>query len=223
MPVGESIDKVLLAHVDRVWTAEREHAERYAARVRMIAPLCAAMLGLMLASVTRPEIAAKLAGLHGPYAEFVKYLFFLSVYVAASYLMRSTVRLLFSVQGATGVQWSALIIAYIVCVPLLIVDLPFLLLRWATGDLKSDRDATYASMRMDLQKREILKFRPGKDNPDAWPLDHWNVLVRVHNASVDLKSKNLQERRRLRTAEHDMARGVIILVIAIALYIFAII
>jgi hypothetical protein len=203
-----------------MWVAERENAERFAARVRMIAPLCIAILGVLVASAVRKETLEVFENLPEVCRREGKGVFLACVALSALSLARATLRLLFAVRGATGTQVAVLLVVNLVALPLAPVDAFFWLLRRISGDHRRDHLAVFASDNLTMRAKELLARKPGMESP--FPQPHWRALIRTYNAAVYLRNQNRYERQRLRTAEHDLGRGIILLVLALGFYAAAI-
>ncbi len=211
-----TVDSVMLAHADRLWAAERENAERFAARVRMVVPLCTAVLALLLAATLKTEVLATFDGKSASSGMLAKGAFLGAVVLAVMYLSRAVLRLLFAVRGATGSQRSILIVMNLMMLPLLVTDTAFVLIGLLFGGWRREKLSRFASQELDIRKSDLEKLSRVLSKPQK------GLFFAVYKAAMRLREQNLNERQRIRTAERDLARGIIGVVVAILVYVQAI-
>lgn len=211
-----TLESVLLAHADRLWAAERENAERFAARVRMVVPLCTAVLALLLAATLKTEVLETFDGKSAASGKIAKVAFLGAVVLAVMYLSRSVLRLLFAVRGATGSQRSILIVMNLITLPLLATDTVFLMIGLLFGGWRREQLSRFASQELDIRKPDLDNLARVLTKPQK------GLFFGVYKAAMRLRVQNLNERQRIRTAERDLARGIIGVVVAILVYVQAI-
>lgn len=211
-----AIDNLLLAHADRLWAAERENAERFAARVRMVVPLCTAVLALLLAATLKTEVLQVFDGKSTASGNEAKIGFLVAVVLGVMYLSRAVLRLLFAVRGATGSQRSILVIMNLITLPLLATDTAFLIVGLMFGGWRREKLSRFASQELDIRKADLANLARVLTKPQK------GLFFGVYKAAMRLREQNLNERQRIRTAERDLARGIIGVVLAILVYVQAI-
>ncbi|MBX3315560.1 MAG: hypothetical protein KF902_01710 [Phycisphaeraceae bacterium] len=214
--VAGTLEAVMLAHADRLWAAERENAERFAARVRMVVPLCTAVLALLLAATLKTEVLNVFDGQSIATGKAAKIAFLGAVVLGMMYLSRSVLRLLFAVRGAMGSQRSIMIVMNLVTLPLLATDMAFLLIGLACGGWRREKLSRFASQELDIRKQDLDQLASVLGKPQK------GLFFGVYKAAMRLREQNLNERQRIRTAERDLARGIIGVVVAILVYVQAI-
>jgi hypothetical protein len=182
----------------------------------MVVPLCTAVLALLLAATLKTEVLNIFDEGSAASGKSAKIVFLISVVLGVMYLSRAVLRLLFAVRGAKGSQRAILVVMNLVTLPLLATDTAFLILGLPFGGWRREQLSRFASQELDVRKQDLDKLARTLSKPQK------GLFFGVYKAAMRLREQNLNERQRIRTAERDLARGIIGVVVAILVYVQAI-
>lgn len=241
-PQTDTCDRVLISHADRMWIAERENAERFAARVRMVVPLATTVLGILLAGTTQALVADRFRRVAT--GEQVRWIFLVTVLISVLYLSRCIVALLFAVKGPTGGMKSQMSLLFfglsVVAIPseMLLWQGPEMLIVWSGSCIAVWRRRgpqprpfwrLVKRIRQFRERRkhhlesfasQLLELSPSvRMASQVLPEPYFSVYMCTFDAALKLRAANHQERQRVRTAEVDLAKGLVFAVCAVIIYV----
>jgi hypothetical protein len=247
--VSSESGKVYIAHINRCWDSETENASRFESRVRLLITVVLTLTSAVLFRLSQDLstfIESDQSRLVRLFLVLVSVLIVYLVWdsvrrsliggvdndviaatwagaIVATLLIAGTQSLCAAILRDVVVVLAFLAVWYWLCsLEWMLYPKSFMTVRLSRTEMKT---RSHSDHEQDSDDRMTASNELHPDDDDIRDAagrlsnEQWSVFLRVYKASLDLAKRNARIRKNIREAQNLLARGIVVLVAAVILYI----